>query len=326
MKDKVLVSVIIPVYNAAKFVEETIKSVLNQTYPAIEIILIDDASTDASLYIINKFKSDNLSIFSQKTNIGASACRNIGIKNAKGYYIQFLDADDILTKDKIATQLELSKQYEETILIGSYWIRFKENIKETIGEKHPQDIKSKEIQNSKDWLIKAPMMIPHTWLVSRKLIEMTGLWDETLTLNDDGEFFYRVIAKSTGVILSDNIVFYRSFQSSNLSSRNDRLAMISWIKSADTYEKVQENNKTIETQLAVENLYFKIAFSCMNKHDDLTKLCTLKLSKSLIKYNTGISIVEKLKYITGLKFAKKLHTFNHFIRNNKILRKVFGKK
>jgi len=326
MKDKVLVSVIIPVYNAEKFVEETIKSVLNQTYSAIEIILIDDASTDASLTILNKFKSDNLSVFHQKTNIGASACRNIGIKKAKGHFIQFLDADDILPKNKIAAQIELNKQFGETILIGCYWTRFKDNINETIGVKHPQGIKSKEIQNSKDWLTKAPMMIPHTWLVSSKLIELVGFWDETLTLNDDGEFFYRVIAKSAGVVLSDNIVFYRSFQSSNLSSRNDRLAMLSWIKSAESYEKVQANNKTNEAQIAIENLYFKIAFSCLNKHDDLTTVCTLKLSKGLIEYDTGISIVEKVKYVIGLKSAKKLHTFIHLLKNNKILRKVFGKK
>jgi glycosyltransferase involved in cell wall biosynthesis len=84
-----LVSIIIPVYNAASFINETINSALQQTWPNKEIIIVDDGSTDDSLILAKKFEGDIVKIFSQQ-NKGASAARNKGLAEAKGDYIQFL--------------------------------------------------------------------------------------------------------------------------------------------------------------------------------------------------------------------------------------------
>jgi glycosyltransferase involved in cell wall biosynthesis len=99
-----LVSIIIPVYNSAKYLAETIQSALNQTWPDIELVLINNGSTDNSLAIAESFGSEKLKIFSQE-NKGAGGARNRGLQEAKGDYIQFLDADDLLSPDKIEKQV-----------------------------------------------------------------------------------------------------------------------------------------------------------------------------------------------------------------------------
>ena len=91
-----MISIIIPVFNSEKYIEQTIKSAIDQTWANKEIIIIDDGSTDNSLAIAKQFKNDRIKIITQQ-NKGASAARNKGIAEAKGTYIQFLDAVDILS-------------------------------------------------------------------------------------------------------------------------------------------------------------------------------------------------------------------------------------
>lgn len=99
-----LVSVIIPSYNYEKHIAETIDSVLQQSYAPIEIIVIDDGSTDGTRSLIDSMKHPNLHYYYQE-NGGLSSARNLGIQKSKGTYLQFLDADDLLEKDKIKNQV-----------------------------------------------------------------------------------------------------------------------------------------------------------------------------------------------------------------------------
>lgn len=102
-----LVSIITPLYNSEKFIKEAIKSVQNQIYSSWEMIIIDDCSSDNSIQIIEKFvkKDERIRLLSNKTNLGVSASRNHGIKEAKGRFIAFLDADDLWNKEKLSTQI-----------------------------------------------------------------------------------------------------------------------------------------------------------------------------------------------------------------------------
>src|ERR1700761_7775050 len=99
-----LVSVIIPVFNSERYLAETVSSVLNQTYKNIELILVDDGSEDGSLALAHTFESEHVKIFHQPNN-GASSARNKGLAQAKGEYIQYLDADDLLSANKIEQQV-----------------------------------------------------------------------------------------------------------------------------------------------------------------------------------------------------------------------------
>ena len=113
-----LVSVIMPVYNAEKYLEETLDSVLNQTYEDIEIIWVDDTSSDGSRDILGKYKekSKKIKTIYLTENAGVANARNVAIQNAEGRFIAFLDSDDVWLPEKISRQINfmLDNQYEFT--------------------------------------------------------------------------------------------------------------------------------------------------------------------------------------------------------------------
>jgi glycosyltransferase involved in cell wall biosynthesis len=101
-----LVSVIIPFYNGARFIKDAINSILNQGVENIEIILVNDGSTDNSVEVLNEISNNNIRLIHQE-NAGAAEARNNGVRHAIGKYIAFLDADDIWEKNKLKLQLEV---------------------------------------------------------------------------------------------------------------------------------------------------------------------------------------------------------------------------
>lgn len=122
MKHEPLVSVIIPAFNASETIISCLNSVILQTYSNIEIIIIDDGSTDNTLDIVKEYKEieniTNLQIVSQ-INSGPSAARNLGIKMATGEFIAFLDSDDTWTLNKIEKQIQVFQSKKNAILVGT---------------------------------------------------------------------------------------------------------------------------------------------------------------------------------------------------------------
>ena len=118
---KPLISILIPCYNGSKFLKFCLDSCLSQTYPNIEIIVIDDGSTDESLKILNEYKeknsSFNIRVFSQK-NVGVSETRNRLISYANGVYFLFLDADDVLSKETVSDLYEGSNNGSHNLVVG----------------------------------------------------------------------------------------------------------------------------------------------------------------------------------------------------------------
>lgn len=100
-----LISIIVPVYNAEKYLERTIKSVVNQTMKEWELLLIDDCSMDGSRDIMKRYESANIRCFYSEKNEGPANARNIGLMNARGRYVAFLDADDLWVSDKLEKQM-----------------------------------------------------------------------------------------------------------------------------------------------------------------------------------------------------------------------------
>lgn len=116
-----LVSVVVPVYNAEEYVQGTITSILNQSYPYLELILIDDGSTDSSLEICQqKEKLDKRIKVIQQPNAGVSVARNTGIQAASGEFILFLDSDDFIEKDMIEVLLSHLNDRNELVICGNY--------------------------------------------------------------------------------------------------------------------------------------------------------------------------------------------------------------
>lgn len=119
---KDLVSVITPVHNAERYIETTLKSVLNQSYKYLEIILVDDASKDSSRDIIRKYEKIDSRVrpILLDNNVGVANARNEGIKNARGQYIAFLDSDDIWLEEKLSEQIKFMKDKDIAFSHTSY--------------------------------------------------------------------------------------------------------------------------------------------------------------------------------------------------------------
>ncbi len=109
-----------PCYNSSKFIRESIASVLKQTYKNIELIIIDDVSTDNSINIINEFNDTRIKLITSEYNGGAGACRNIGIGAAQGRYIAFLDSDDIWRDNKLELQITFMRKNNYVLTYTQY--------------------------------------------------------------------------------------------------------------------------------------------------------------------------------------------------------------
>ncbi len=193
-----LVSIIIPAYNSEKFLGETVRSALAQTWPHKEIIIVDDGSTDGTLNLARQFESRQVKVLTQK-NRGAACARNAGLAVAQGDFIQWLDADDLLVPEKISLQLSGRNTGGEEILYSCGFASFYAHFRQarTVLNHLNRDL------SARDWLVAAlttgDWLSPHVWLVSRRLTERAGTWDERLSLNDDGEYFCRVVSVSSWV-------------------------------------------------------------------------------------------------------------------------------
>ena len=117
-----LVSIIMPNYNCEKFVGETIKSVINQTYTNWEILFVDDCSTDNSIKIAESFKDNRIRIFKNEKNSGAAVSRNWALREAKGEYIAFLDSDDIWVPEKLEKQIKFMEEKGYAFTYSDYKI------------------------------------------------------------------------------------------------------------------------------------------------------------------------------------------------------------
>jgi glycosyltransferase involved in cell wall biosynthesis len=229
---KPLVSILIPAYNAENWISDTLRSALAQTYPHHEIIVVDDGSKDGTLRVARQFETDGVRVVTQK-NQGAAATRNAAYKLCAGDYIQWLDADDLLSPNKIQKQLEKAELIgDKRTLISCGWSSFLYRYYRAKFVSSPlwSDLASTE------WLLRKMSQNLHmqtaTWLVSRELTEAAGPWNTNLLVDDDGEYFCRVLLASNGVrFVPDARVYYRASGAGSLShmGTSDRKRDAQWV-------------------------------------------------------------------------------------------------
>ncbi len=268
-----LVSILIPVFNAAPWLGQTLSSVLSQTYPHMEIIVVDDGSTDDSASIARTFESRGVRVVTQ-SNRGASAARNHAFRLARGEYIQFLDADDILDAKKISLQMQRLQSAGPLALASAEWARFRLSPDETAFHCEPNWIDLSGV----DFLVlhfrEGWMMPPAAWLAPRTLFDAVGPWDETLSLNDDGEYFARTMLRSSGILFCPGArCHYRSEIAGSLSSRKDATALDSlWRASSASIEAMLKAEDSPRTRGAAAYGWKRLAYDLHPGAPDLVKL------------------------------------------------------
>lgn len=184
------VSIIVPIYNKEKYLEKCIKSILTQSHRNIEIILVDDGSTDGSLRICKKYEKDKrVKIFHQE-NKGVSSARNVGLKNMTGERVIFVDADDYIKKDYV----ERISGYDDLVVSG-YIINNIENIPEPLYNPSVNEILSRK--NSKY------IVVPYNKMFKTNIIQDNGIrFDESMNFGEDACFVldYLKFCKTTRFI------------------------------------------------------------------------------------------------------------------------------
>jgi glycosyltransferase involved in cell wall biosynthesis len=296
-----LVSILIPCYNAEKYIAETIDSVISQTYTNWECIIVDDHSTDNSVEIVEQYCRQ----YPEKIRLcrnprkGACAARNVAFEKSKGEYIQYLDADDLLSSNKIEEQIKLFKKYGDKTITNCRWGRFIDNPSEVKWE---HQIINHNYDNPIYWLSDSwmgnGMAANCSWLTPRQLIEKAGSWDESLTINQDGEFFCRVLVQAETIKFCKSVgVYYRSGLNDSITQKKNtsKTKAESLLKSFQSYERVLSLKDNEIVRKAIGNNYLNFMYRFYKTHPDLAT----KAEKHF--YNLGL---KKMWPVGGKRFKQ----------------------
>jgi glycosyltransferase involved in cell wall biosynthesis len=202
-----LVSVVMPVYNAEDYLKEAIQSLCDQTYSNWELIAVDDGSTDNSLEILYSFNDPRIKIY-QRQNGGQCAATNTGLGYINGDYILFFDADDLMDARKIETQVNALEEFPNSVAVGK-WATFQKSINEVRFINEPVYYTG----SPDEWLYRLwsndTMMPNHGYLIPKAVLERAGtFYDESIHLNIDFEYFTRIILAAESVIYCPEAICY----------------------------------------------------------------------------------------------------------------------
>ena len=300
-----LVSVVIPCYNAERWIAEAVQSCLDQTYREIEIIVVDDGSTDGSLDVLKTF-GDKIRV-ETGPNQGGNRARNRGFRSSHGEYIQFLDADDYLLSEKIERQATFLSTTGADVVYGDW--RHKHHLDN--GEEIFEDIKISGVQpDVLQSLLKGWWVSPACLLFRRGTVEKAGGWDESLQAAQDKDFFISVVMTKADVRYQagcDSI--YRRYGNVTVSTSN----LKRWL---DSHREVLEKAETKledfgllseDYRHALAQSYFALARS----YYDINRDSYRKLLKKTLELNPHFKPVESQSYnliqkIGGFEMAERM--------------------
>jgi len=307
-----LVSIVIPCYNAGPWLAQTLESALTQSWPHKEIILVDDGSTDDSLAIARRFESRGIRALSQP-NCGAAAARNAGLRQTRGDYVQFLDADDVLAPDKIERQLSRLTISSGPAVATCAWARFHSDPSEARFVREPlwEDLAPV------DWLVRSweqqVMMATAAWLVPRAVAERAGPWNVELAQNpiDDMEYFSRALLAAEQVLFcGDARVCYRSGLPHSLSRRRTDAAWQAVFQSFHlTIDRLIAQEDSSRTRHAGAVALQRLIYECYPRMPALRAA-----AEARVRALGGCSLAphagpwrRRLQRLIGWKATKRLH-------------------
>lgn len=187
MEKKPLVSVVIPAYNAERFIRRSLESALSQSYRNIEIIVVDDASTDKTARIIESYEDSRIKYFRQEPNKGQGPARNIGIRESTGQYITFLDADDYYLPEKVAREVEYLRKHPQCHVVYSNALHFYSDRPDRLflGPRIPA-------MDFLTTLFRLSFPNINTLMVAREVLDKVGFFSEIRYFPEDWEMYLRI--------------------------------------------------------------------------------------------------------------------------------------
>lgn len=288
-KNNILVSIIVPVYNASTYLDNFIKSAINQTYKNIEIILVNDGSKDNSLEICNKYKNeDNRIIVIDKKNTGVSDTRNEGIKKSKGFYVTFSDADDILELDAIENMVNIALKYDVDVVRTNF------SVNNTVTNLSDDLLGIKKDEELKDVLnnVVNSRIKTYVWLLLIKrsiLIDNDITFDTNLSMMEDTVFYIELLSVINSIYFTNKKTYNYIVHLTSLSRDNKRV-----YKNIDSILNVRD----VLSKVLEHNLYNRL---CMNAY---IIICNYMVEN--IRYDEYDNVKNIFNYLIESKSFNKL--------------------
>lgn len=198
------ISVIMPAYNAEKYIKEAIDSILSQTFGDFEFIIIDDGSTDNTCAIIESYSDSRIRFFRNEKNMGVAATLNRGLDLARGEYIARMDSDDISMPKRFEEQVRFMDEHEDFVAIGTAYCMFGDVISEHIieCESNPQKAKSE--------LLYCPCMAHPTVMIRKRTLDEHNLrYEEIYNGTEDYVLWWRIVSYGNIAALPSVLLKYR---------------------------------------------------------------------------------------------------------------------
>lgn len=333
---EIKISVIVPVYNVEKYIFTCLNSLLKQSLTDIEILCIDDCSTDSSPEILNYFhqKDNRIKIIKNKENSGLGFSRNVGIKNAVGKYIYFIDSDDWLEENSLEKLYYNAEKFNADITIFKL-INYDDNLKKfyktnyysmNYMENRYEKVFSPDSLGG-DLILRLPNSACNK-LYKRSLIETNNIDFPVGLIHEDNPFFFKTMFQADSIIILDEYFYNRRIRSNSITQSNGRklmdmieisdISLSFFLENDELYNKYKKNilNYVINV---IKNKFYNIDEKFEEEYYILMKT---KLNKYIKKYNLSNDFEDNLTnlnkiFLNLVLSSKDLKSFKDTILKNK---------
>lgn len=289
-----LVSIIIPIYNASRYLNDALNCIKNQTYKNIEVICVDDGSTDNSINIIETFtKNDSRFRLFKQQNLHAGIARNAGLQNAKGEYVIFLDADDLFSKKLISTLIKAAKQDNSDMVVCNYY-SFSNN--KMLKQKHTQKYAgtNKAPLDIKDDVFQMTIGAPWNKFYRMDFIRRTGILFQG-TLNSNDIFFTRmttVLAEKISFI-DNRLISYRVFNKNSLQGDVNKSSTSFSVACSAIIDELKNKDLFITYKNSIQQYAIELCFTALEKARDSSTIEDVFKASNMLLNKAEIEISNK---------------------------------
>jgi glycosyltransferase involved in cell wall biosynthesis len=283
-----LVSVIIPAFNRVDYIDQTVRSVLEQTYPSIELIVVDDGSSDGTFEKLQNYGGGlKLLTHQNNSNMGQSASINLGLRESRGKYIAILDSDDYWAYDKIEKQVAFLERHTDVGLVytNGYGVDSDGNmIYSFYDERHIEQNDPNAV------LLDCYILLPQSSLVRKSVFDKAGYFEDQYRAAQDHDMLIR-IAEITELAYLPQYLFYYRRHANSISNKNQKLRWMNGFKILNNAQKRYSYKKS-----------------------------TIRKRKAVLNYRLGTCFLKERDYIASALYMLKAFIFDPV----RALRVVFG--
>lgn len=306
------ISIIVPVYNTEKYIKKCIDSILNQTYNNIELIIINDGSTDNSENIIKKIiKNKSNVIYKKIKNSGVAHARNVGLDLVTGKYVGFIDSDDYISKDMYKELYETAIKEKSDIVTSGYNKCYKD--KEIQYFPKDKTVFGKSVIESKDIFLNTNPYLPLK-LFSMDLIKKNNIkFDEDLRIFEDLLFCYKLYLVANKISYVDESYYNYNCNNGTSLTNSFSIKMFDIFKAIDRLKEYSNKLYGNELDKQIEYIAVKHISLRFNSRTKDIKLLNKYVDESFKYLNSNFKSYKKCSYFEGIK---------GFIKKNKLLVKL----